>query len=174
MAWKDAVAKWRAGGGKGKIPKKGTPEYEQILKTANEPFVQEKPIRLSKGEKASMKAIKNAILPDIDDIEDKDLIDFAKLALAKYYEIPRIEAQRKRTAVKRHGGKKDEAFIKDMEAKFFTKIDATVGPKGGVSKTPAKVKKAQEISEEAAQAGFTPMKVRKVRSDKGSKRTKKE
>lgn len=126
--WTDAVAKWRAGGGKGKIPSKGTPEHAKILKMMGK-------------------------------------------APVKSAETPKAAPPPK---AKRHGGKKDTAFIEDMEAKFFTKIDAKVGPKGGISKTPAKVKKAQEISEEAAQAGFTPMKVRKVRSDKGSKRTKKE
>jgi hypothetical protein len=131
--WTDAVAKWRAGGGKGKIPSRGTPDHAKILKMM--------------GKAPS----KSAETP--------------KAAKAAPPAAPKT---------KRHGGKKDTAFIEDMEAKFFTKIDATVGPKGGVSKTPAKVKKAQEVSEEAAQAGFGKFKVRKVRSDKGSKRTKKE
>ena len=130
--WTGAVAKWRAGGGKGKIPSRGTPEHAKILKL------------------------------------------MGKSATAEPKAAPPAPAAPAAPKTKRHGGKKDTAFIEDMEAKFFTKIDAKVGPKGGISKTPAKVKKAQEISEEAAQAGFGKFKVRKTRSDKGTKRTKKE
>lgn len=131
--WTDAVAKWRAAGGKGKIPARGTPEHAKILKMMGK-------------------------------------------APAKSAETPKAAkaAPPAPPKTKRHGGKKDKEFIDEMSAKFFTKVDATVGPKGGVHKTPAKVKKSQEISEEAAQAGFEKFKVRKVRSDKGSKRVKKE
>jgi hypothetical protein len=127
--WIEAVAKWRAGGGTGSIPKKGSADYLKI-----------KAMMTTKG----------------------------KTAVKEGYE--KIVRPTKKGAA-RVGGKGNAKFMKEMEEQFFS-------PKAPAKKMTAKEKKTKAVADLAADVGFGEFKAtqksRKVRSDKGKKRVKKE
>lgn len=160
--WIEAVAKWRAGGGTGSIPKKGSADYLKI--------------------KAMMGG------------------STAKGAVKEGYE--KIVRPTKKGAA-RVGGKGNAKFMEEMDEKFFTgpeieKLAAAKNKKAGdllagmspsyivktilkmnkPKKMTAKEKKTKAVADLAADVGFgefkATQKARKVRSDKGKKRVKKE
>jgi hypothetical protein len=158
--WIEAVAKWRAGGGKGSIPSKGSADYLKI-----------KAMMTTKG----------------------------KTAVKEGYE--KIVRPTKKGAA-RVGGKGNAKFMNEMDEKFFTgpeieKLAAKKNKKAGdllagmspsyivktllkmnKPKMTAKEKKTKAVADMAADVGFGEFKAtqksRKVRSDKGKKRVKKE
>jgi hypothetical protein len=135
-SWIEAVAKWRAGGGKGSIPSKGSADYLKI--------------------KAMMGK------------------STAKGAVKEGYE--KIVRPTKKGAA-RVGGKGNAKFMKTMEEEFFTEKKAPA-KKMTVKKMTVKEKKTKAVADMAKDVGFEEFKEtkksRKVRSDKGKKRVKKE
>jgi hypothetical protein len=173
-SWIEAVAKWRAGGGKGSIPSKGSADYLKIKGmmggSAGVKEGYEKIVRPTKKGAARVGGKGNAKFMEKMDEEFFTGPEIKKLATSM--DITRKDPKLKK--VNKAQAEKLEQLASGMSTSYLKKLVKTLYPK----KATAKEKKTKAVADMAADVGFGEFKAtqksRKPRSDKGKKRVKKE
>jgi len=160
--WIEAVAKWRAGGGTGSIPKKGSEDYLKI--------------KAMMGGSAAKGAVKEGYEKIVRPtkkgaarVGGKGNAKFMKEMDEKFFTGPEIH---------KLAAKKDKLagdLLAGMSTDFIVK---TLLKMNKPKKMTSKEKKTKAVADLAADVGFGEFKAtqksRKPRSDKGKKRVKKE
>ena len=173
-SWTEAVAKWRAGGGKGSIPKKGSEDYLKIKAmmgdSAGVKEGYEKIVRPTKKGAARVGGKGNAKFMKEMDEEFFTGPEIKKLAAAM--DITRKDHNLKK--VNKAQSEKLMPLLMGMSLPYLKKLVKTMKP----TKMTAKEKKTYDVAKLAEDVGFGEFKAtqksRKPRSDKGKKRVKKE
>ena len=171
--WIEAVAKWRAGGGTGSIPKKGSEDYLKIKAmmsgSAGVKEGYEKIVRPTKKGAARVGGKGNAKF--MEEMDEKFFTGPEIEKLMKAMDISRKNPKSK--ALNTAQAKKLTPLLEGMSMSYLKKAVKNLKPK-----PTAKEKKTKAVADMAADVGFgefkATQKARKVRSDKGKKRVKKE
>jgi len=173
--WIEAVAKWRAGGGTGSIPKKGSEDYLKIKAmmsgSAGVKEGYEKIVRPTKKGAARVGGKGNAKF--MEEMDEKFFTGPEIEKLVAAMDISRKNPKLK--ALNTAQAKKLTPMLEGMSMSYLKKaVKKYLKPK----KTTAKEKKTKAVADMAADVGFGEFKAtqksRKPRSDKGKKRVKKE